>query len=127
MPIHPVSAPNKPSQQRTHQGQVPNNVPEPPHQQTPATPLSKLNKLSSQILKGTSHAWKSFQKRSLANDQRYNLHTLFPTKKTRISGSQPSPAPQHRPPPQSALYPETDPIVSSINISSLCLRTFPMA
>ncbi|KAL6811263.1 hypothetical protein GGI42DRAFT_213693 [Trichoderma sp. SZMC 28013] len=118
MPTHPVSSPNKPPQPRTHHGQIPNNVPNPPHQQTPTTPLSKLNSLSSQILKRTSRAWKSFQERSLANDQRYHLDTLLPTKKKRTSISQPpissSPVPQHSPPRQSTPYPETDPIVSPI-------------
>lgn len=101
MPAPPLPTPNI-SQPRNHHRQIPNNVPNPPHQQPPPTPLSKLNSLSSQILKKISRAWKSFQERSLANDQRYNLDTLLST----ISSS----VPQHHTPRQSTPYPET-PIV----------------
>ncbi|KAL6696243.1 hypothetical protein J3F84DRAFT_373481 [Trichoderma pleuroticola] len=101
MSTHPIPAPNI-SQPRSHHRQIPNNVPNPPPQQTP-TPPSKLNTLSSQILKRTSHAWKSFQQRSLANDQRYHLDTFLSTKNKR-SSAEPITAPLP--------YPETDPIAS---------------
>ncbi|PNP57179.1 hypothetical protein THARTR1_03021 [Trichoderma harzianum] len=102
MSTHSISAPNI-SQPRTHHRQIPNNVPNPPHQQTPTTSLSKLNTLSSQILKRTSHAWKSFQERSLANDQRYHLDTFLSTK-NKHSSAEPIIPPLP--------YPETDPITS---------------
>ncbi|KAL6834133.1 hypothetical protein J3E69DRAFT_326044 [Trichoderma sp. SZMC 28015] len=102
MPTHPISTPNI-SQPRTHHRQIPNNVPNPPLQQTSTCLPSKLNSLSSKILKKISRAWKSFQERSLANDQRYHLDTLLPTKKKRTSTFSSSPVPPRQPTP----YPET--------------------
>ncbi|KAL7792946.1 hypothetical protein V8C37DRAFT_115393 [Trichoderma ceciliae] len=91
-----------------------------------ATSPSKLN----DIISWASHALKSFQRRSLANDQRYNLDKLLRCKKRTRNNtrpvSPPSLVPHHQTPELSTPYPDIDTmplIYESLNSSSRSSRS----
>lgn len=127
----------QPTVVRSSHIQIPNNVPKPPIQDTnqraSTTPLSKLNKISNRIVKTASRGWKSFQQRSLANDERYHLD-LLRIKKNNSSRPQPntlsSPMPHDRPPEHFAPYPNIDavllPAINELSCNTPLSRRRPM-
>ncbi|RFU76115.1 hypothetical protein TARUN_6144 [Trichoderma arundinaceum] len=79
---------------RQNQSKIPNNTIQPPFQDTGQPRPSKLRK----IVSLTSRSWKSFQQRSLANDERYHLGNLLCINKKKRKPPPPYPDPDIMPP-----------------------------